>query len=173
MTKKFRRRILKIIFIISIIIANCYWENSENVELAFKTAQPTSQEYEILTQYALEIAKTGDTSIISEDEFQIEIKDEKKHTVIVTIENEKCIVIAHFKAEEEIHILEDGTLKFEKSIKETPIKIIGNSKLPSKNSCINTAIFICLLSFTAIYFLCYNIPRRLLNRYMEKILNDI
>lgn len=171
LTKKTRRRILKIIFIISIIIANCYWENSETVELAFNTARPTSQEYDMLTQYATEIAKTGDTSIISE-EFQVDIKDGEKQTLIVTIQNERSIVTAHFKSKENFQILQDGTVIVEKSVEEQPIKIIGNSKLPSKHSCICTVIFIWLASFTVIYFLCYNIPRRLINRHCEKILTD-
>lgn len=172
LTKKTRRRILKIIFIISIIIANCYWENSEMVELAFNTARPTSQEYDMLTQYATEIAKTGDTSIISEEELQVDIKDGEKHTLIVTIQNEKCIVTVHFKSKEKFQILQDGTVIVEKSVEEQPLKIIGNSKLPSKKSCICTAIFVWLASFTAIYFLCYNIPRRLINQQVEKVLND-
>ena len=126
----------------------------------------------MLSQYATEIAKSGDTSIISEEEFQVDVKDGEKHTLIVTIQNEKCIVTVYFKSKEKLQILEDGTLRIEKSIEDHPIKSIGNSKLPSKKSCICTAIFVWLASFTAIYFLCYNIPRRIINRQVKKILND-
>lgn len=168
MSRKYRRRLIKVIIIISFIIASIYWDTSSKVELAYNESFQIEEEYKKLSQYAINIATAGEENVVTEEKIKVKKEQTGYNTLSVCVENDKAKVIGTFKIHTEFHTLEDKSLYIEDVVDINNVNFIFKSKIPTKERCIYTAVTIIIVSFTVMCILFISIPRKIRKRRARK-----